>query len=119
MSDSPRFDAISAVTVFTGDMARAVAFYEAIGFVRRYGGPGESFTSFHVGPGYYNLMQGTPPAGLWGRTIIHVPDVDAMYQVVTDAGFAPEAAPADAPWGERYFHVQDPDGNELSFATPL
>jgi uncharacterized glyoxalase superfamily protein PhnB len=27
--------------------------------------------------------------------------------------------PADAPWGERYFHVRDPDGHELSFARPL
>ena len=28
-------------------------------------------------------------------------------------------APADAPWGERYFHVLDPDGHELSFARLL
>jgi uncharacterized glyoxalase superfamily protein PhnB len=28
-------------------------------------------------------------------------------------------APSDAPWGERYFHVTDPDGHELSFARPL
>ncbi|MGH8701888.1 MAG: VOC family protein, partial [Burkholderiales bacterium] len=27
--------------------------------------------------------------------------------------------PADAPWGERYFHISDPDGHELSFARPL
>ena len=32
---------------------------------------------------------------------------------------APEAAPADAPWGERYFHITDPDGHELSFAKRL
>ncbi|MHC4164482.1 MAG: VOC family protein, partial [Planctomycetota bacterium] len=30
-----------------------------------------------------------------------------------------EAAPADAEWGERYFHITDPDGHELSFARPL
>jgi uncharacterized glyoxalase superfamily protein PhnB len=28
-------------------------------------------------------------------------------------------APADAPWGERYFHVQDPAGHEVSIARPL
>jgi uncharacterized glyoxalase superfamily protein PhnB len=27
--------------------------------------------------------------------------------------------PHDAEWGERYFHVTDPDGHELSFAWPL
>jgi len=29
------------------------------------------------------------------------------------------ASPDDAPWGERYFHIRDPDGHELSFARPL
>jgi uncharacterized glyoxalase superfamily protein PhnB len=28
-------------------------------------------------------------------------------------------APSDAPWGERYFHIRDPDGHELSFARRL
>ena len=27
--------------------------------------------------------------------------------------------PRDAEWGERYFHLTDPDGHELSFARPL
>jgi len=29
------------------------------------------------------------------------------------------SAPQDASWGERYFHMLDPDGHELSFARPL
>ena len=28
-------------------------------------------------------------------------------------------APRDAEWGERYFHITDPDGHELSFARPV
>jgi uncharacterized glyoxalase superfamily protein PhnB len=28
-------------------------------------------------------------------------------------------APADAIWGERYFHITDPDGHEISFAMLL
>jgi len=28
-------------------------------------------------------------------------------------------SPKDAPWGERFFHVTDPDGHEISFAEPL
>jgi uncharacterized glyoxalase superfamily protein PhnB len=27
--------------------------------------------------------------------------------------------PRDAEWGERFFHLTDPDGHELSFAWPL
>jgi uncharacterized glyoxalase superfamily protein PhnB len=48
-----------------------------------------------------------------------VDDVDAMYQRVRATGPLPLTAPADAPWGERYIHVHDPDGHELSFAKPL
>ena len=35
------------------------------------------------------------------------------------AGYSPDTAPRDAEWGERYFHITDPDGHELSFARPL
>jgi hypothetical protein len=30
-----------------------------------------------------------------------------------------ENEPSDAPWGERYFHICEPDGYQLSFATPI
>jgi hypothetical protein len=30
-----------------------------------------------------------------------------------------ENEPKDATWGERYFHVREPDGYQLSFATPI
>jgi uncharacterized glyoxalase superfamily protein PhnB len=38
---------------------------------------------------------------------------------VIAAGYRPDTAPRDAEWGERFFHVTDPDGHELSFAKPL
>jgi len=28
-------------------------------------------------------------------------------------------SPQNAPWGERFFHIADPDGHELSFAEVL
>lgn len=115
----PRIDGISAVTFFTADMAQAVAFYEAAGFTLRYGGASADFTSFHAGAGYVNLMRGEPAERPWGRVVIYVSDVDAMFRRVRAAGLAPTTDPADAPWGERYFHLRDPDGNELSFARPI
>lgn len=30
-----------------------------------------------------------------------------------------ENTPTDALWGERYFHIREPDGYQLSFAKPL
>src|SRR5262249_27503239 len=112
---------ISAVTLATQDMARAVRFYQALGFALRHGGASASFSSLHAGTGFLNLI--AQPAGRsrswWGRVIFHVDEVDALYRRALAAGLRLEAPPRDAPWGERYFHLTDPDGHELSFARPL
>lgn len=109
------------MTLATHDMARAVAFYQSLGFEMRYGGPDSEFTSFHAGAGYLNLIAQPPDRqwSWWGRLIFHVAEVDEMYQRVSSLGLEPEAPPRDAEWGERYFHLIDPDGHELSFARPL
>src|SRR5271168_4721443 len=71
---------LSAVTLATRDMARAVCFYEALGFPLNYGGPNEVFTSFVFGGTFLNLIvDPRGPAGWWGRVIVHVSDVDGMY----------------------------------------
>jgi catechol 2,3-dioxygenase-like lactoylglutathione lyase family enzyme len=112
---------ISALTLFVSAMPRSVAFYEALGFDLFYGGSDTEFSSFRVGDSYLNLaLAGSPRMGtLWGRAIIYVGDVDAMFERAQAAGIEPLFAPRDASWGERYFHLRDPDGHELSFAHPL
>ena len=72
-------------------------------------------------PGPLNLIArpADRPRSWWGRVIFHVSDVDAFYARAVAAGLEPDTAPADAPWGERFFHLTDPDGHELSFARPL
>lgn len=120
-SSSP-VERISAVTLLTADMATAADFYHALGFRLLYGGPDASFTSYQVGDGYLNLQLDPgrhSPADIWGRIVLWVNDVDSMYRRALAAGLAPANAPADAPWSERYFHIRDPDGHELSFARPL
>jgi len=109
------------VTLATHDMAGAVRFYRALGFTRRYGGEGAGFTSFHAGSSYLNLIAMPPERrwSWWGRVIFHVADVDAVYRRALEQGLAPQFAPRDADWGERYFHITDPDGHEISFARPL
>ena len=117
----PTVEGISAVTLVTHDMARSVRFYRALGFTLRHGGEQASFTSLHAGPGYLNLI--ARPAGgprSWGgRVIFYVSDVDAFYSRALAMGLQPDTTPADAPWGERFFHLTDPDGHELSIARPL
>lgn len=114
-------EAISAITLATRDMARAIAFYEALGFALVFGGPEARFTSFRAGSGFLNLTlaSGDKTWPGWGRAIFHVADVDAFYALACAAGLAAAFAPRDAAWGERYFHIVDPDGHELSFARLL
>lgn len=120
-SRSTSIECISAVTLATHDMDRAVRFYRAVGFVLRYGGEDAAFTSFEAGAGYLNLIATSADRrwAWWGRIIFHVADVDAFHVHAVAAGLHPDDAPQDAPWGERFFHITDPDGHELSFATPL
>ena len=111
---------ISAVTLAVEDMARSVDFYRNhVGLSVLYGGENAGFTSFNVGPGYLNLIVAPRESAWWGRLILYVEDVDEMYGRLLKSGLTPQAEPSDAPWGERYFHITDPDGHEISFARPL
>jgi len=116
-----KIEALSAVTLHVADMAKSFAFYAALGFDVHYGDAAAVFSSFRLGPGsFLNLqaIKGSPGTG-WGRVILHVDDVDAVHARALGAGLRPEKEPEDAPWGERYFHIRDPDGHELSFARYL
>lgn len=111
---------LNAITFAVTDMGRSLAFYEALGFQRAYGGPNADFTSLHVGANFINLqLVAHEPGNRWGRVVIHVDSPDELHQLALSAGYEPGTAPADAPWGERYFHILDPDGHELSFARLL
>jgi catechol 2,3-dioxygenase-like lactoylglutathione lyase family enzyme len=101
-------------------MSRSVVFYRSLGFEALYGGPDAGFSSFNVGEGYLNLMAVTlPVTGGWCRVVFYVSNVDDFHAMAIHAGHRPEAPPSDAEWGERYFHLDDPDGHRLSFARPL
>lgn len=45
--------------------------------------------------------------------------VDAVYAAVIAAGHRSIRAPWDAPWGQRYALVADPDGNTVDLFAPL
>jgi len=49
-------ESISAVTLATHDMARAVAFYRILGFKLVPGGENGEFTTFRAGANYLNLI---------------------------------------------------------------
>ncbi len=114
-----RPETINAVTLGSTDLETAHEFYAALGFEVAHGDPAAGFISYAVGPTFLNLQQVESTTTGWGRFIVHVDDVDAMYERAVAAGFTPSMEPSDAPWGERYFHIDDPDGHEVSFARVL
>ena len=105
-------ESISAVTLATHDMSRAVHFYRTVG-------EEAEFTSFRAGTSFLNLIaRPRRKAGLGGASLSVIP-TPTLYAGVIAAGYRPNSAPRDDKWGERYFHLTDPDGHQPSFASPL
>ena len=119
---------ISAVTLPTDDMKKSVDFYSKIpNFKIVYGGSDSQFTSFLIddmAKSYLNLKLYSTHSTGSGRIIFYVDDVDELFtymqndEMISALGKL-ESKPQDAAWGERFFHVLDPDRNKLSFATPI
>lgn len=100
-------------------MAASVRFYRLCGFEMLYGGETAGFTGFRAGGSYLNLIAAPAEIKWWGRAIFYDDDVDGLHARLVAAGYIPSAPPRDASWGERFFHIADPDGHEISFAWPL
>jgi hypothetical protein len=60
-------EGISAVTLGTHEMPRAVRFYRTLGFEILHGGEGSPFTSFRAGTSYLNLIV-QPAERCWSFT---------------------------------------------------
>jgi catechol 2,3-dioxygenase-like lactoylglutathione lyase family enzyme len=119
-------------------MEKSCNFYSRIpGFKIVYGGSNDDrFTTFKIGEditAYLNLELRTNTnitithvdnRRNFGRIIFHTEDVGGLYsRLKNDVSLSKlvsfENEPTDALWGERLFHIRDPDGYQLSFATPI
>ena len=119
---------ISAVTLLISNMKKSVDFYSKIpNFKIVYGGSDSQFTSFLMDDtvkSYLNLKLNKTHSTDFGRIIFYVEDVDKFFiymqndETISVLGKL-ESKPQDAEWGERFFHVLDPDGYRLSFAAPI
>jgi catechol 2,3-dioxygenase-like lactoylglutathione lyase family enzyme len=98
-------ESVSAVTLATHNMSRAVRFYRTLGFEIAHGGDDAAFTSFRAGTSFLNLV--AQPAernwSWWGRVIFYHSDLDTLYARVIAAGYRPDAAPRDAEWASGSF----------------
>ena len=119
---------ISAVTLSVSDMEKSVDFYSRIpNFKMVYGGTDSQFTSFLIdttAKSYLNLKLSETHVPGASRIIFYTDDVDELFSYMESdkmlSGLGKlESKPQDATWGERFFHMLDPDCYKLSFATPI
>jgi catechol 2,3-dioxygenase-like lactoylglutathione lyase family enzyme len=124
----PQLDAIG---IIAADLDASVAFYRRFGL---------EFTTFGEGhheatvTGGFRLMLDSvatiesfstyePSSG--GRHVALAfgcdspAEVDTVFAAVTDAGAPVMTLPFDAPWGQRYATVFDPDGNPVDLYASL
>ena len=82
-------EGISAVTLGTHEMPRAVRFYRALGFEVLHGGEESSFTGFRAGTSYLQPHRPACPAApvlVGAGNLLYVADVDALYRPCTCSG---------------------------------
>lgn len=121
---STRFDALGIVVE---DMARSLAFYRLLGLEIPADSDGEGHVELNLARGL-RLMLDTvevvqsfsdwnPPTGghrMEMAFLCSSPDeVDKQHAAMVKAGYESHLAPFDAPWGQRYATVLDPDSNPV------
>ena len=122
----------AAVEIVAGDLARSLAFYRLLGLsVPDPEGPhvevelpGGNRLMFDTEETIAGMHPGwTPPASA-GRVALAFglpapADVDAVMDRLSQAGHRVALAPFDAPWGQRYATVLDPDGTSVDLFASL
>jgi uncharacterized glyoxalase superfamily protein PhnB len=120
------------VEIVARDVARSLDFYRLLGLaipdpegphveVVLPGGNTLAFDTEEVIAGMHPGW--SPPTGS-GRVAIAcgfaAPQaVDAAFERLTAAGHPGTLAPFDAPWGQRYATVEDPDGTSVDLFAPM
>jgi catechol 2,3-dioxygenase-like lactoylglutathione lyase family enzyme len=119
--------------VFANDLQRSLDFYRLLGLpVPDSDGPhvavelpGGNTLAFDVEETIAGMHPGwAPPSSPAARLALAIgvgtpAEVDALFEKVTAAGHAGALKPYDAPWGQRYATVADPDGNWVDLFAPL
>ncbi|KAF4408597.1 MULTISPECIES: VOC family protein [Streptomyces] len=127
---TPRFDAVGLVT---DDMAASLAFYRRLGLDLPAEADGQPHAEAEL-PGGTRMLWDTadsvrsfdpgwtPPKGGHRIGLAFLCDspaaVDAAYAEFAATGHG-GLEPWDAPWGQRYACLTDPDGNGVDLFAPL
>ncbi len=119
---------LSLITLGTRDLARARAFYEALGW-RTNAGPGDDVVFFQAGGMVVALWgrdqlaedSGVEDSGGWGGVTLAYntrspEEVDAVIEEARAAGATIPREPAETFWGGYSFVMIDPDGHPWEVA---
>jgi catechol 2,3-dioxygenase-like lactoylglutathione lyase family enzyme len=103
--------------IYVADVARALAFYESLGFQRleaqlpyyaRLAAGGSSTIALH------GLEPGKSAAADGIRLYFETPKLAAVHQRLAQAGVVFSKPPEKQPWGWTHAYLNDPDGHEIS-----
>jgi len=119
---------VSLITLGVGDVARATAFYEALGW-RRAGESLDEISFFQLAGQVLALYSaemmaedlgraaaGGPGTVALAQNLPERPDVDRLFAEAVSAGATPLRMPHETPWGGYVAYVADPDGHAWEFA---
>ena len=132
MNDMPMIDAIGLVA---SELARTVTFYRAVGCALPDPDAGALDEHLECEIGGVRLMIDSEAVmksfseDTWsgpnaGRLTLAVhcaspADVDRLHAELATLGSGSHVTPFDAPWGQRYATVRDPDGVRVDLYAPL
>jgi predicted lactoylglutathione lyase len=122
---------ITLITLGVADVAKATAFYEALGFVRSKSASQEAVTFFKAGPvvlglfGREALHEDAQAGDLWNgnggiavaQNVASEAEVDAVMATAEDSGARILKPASQTFWGGYNGYFADPDGNiwEIAF----
>jgi predicted lactoylglutathione lyase len=119
---------VSLITLGVADVARASAFYEALGWTRA-GESMEEISFFQLAGQVLALYPRTmmaedlgiepgegPGSVALAQNVRLRSDVDRLFGEAVSAGAKPLKMPYDTPWGGYVAYVADPDGHAWEFA---
>jgi catechol 2,3-dioxygenase-like lactoylglutathione lyase family enzyme len=125
---------LDLIGIVVEDMGRSLAFYRELGLEVPEDGDGQPHVESTLRGGLrlawdtaetirsfnpeWQPATGGPQIGL--AFLVDSPaDVDATYERLVSLGYDGHKEPFDAPWGQRYALVHDPDGNSVDLFAPL
>ncbi|BBX90392.1 VOC family protein [Mycolicibacterium boenickei] len=122
----------AVIEIVTRDLSRSLDFYRLLGLaVPQPDGPhvevalpGGNRLAFDTEEVIAGMHPGWTPPARSGRVALAFgldapADVDALYERLTAAGHPGTLKPFDAPWGQRYATVEDPDGTSVDLFAAL